>query len=308
VQPTAISTGAAAEESTPHHGTARTITTVVVGTARLQQPGGRRPGHEHVRYERLAAMAWQEVRGERIYYESTGRGDAVLLLPGWAGSIIEFGQLRQELSMGFRVIAADLPGSGRSEPQPRQYAPTFYLDDAQTFRTLLDALDVDAAHLVGFSDGGEVALLMASLRPGQALSVVTWGAAGQVVAPPAGQLDAIENLVDDPAEPLADLAAYLVEAYGVDIARAMASSWGRALRAIIEEGGDISFSRAADIRCPSLLLTGTDDPVCPPSLVQKMADAMPHSTFREVPGAAHDIHRSHQRWLTSAIATWLGDH
>lgn len=253
-------------------------------------------------------MAWQAVRGQRIYYECTGRGDAVLLLPGWAGSIIEFDRLRRELSLGFRVIAADLPGSGRSEPQPRQYAPTFYLDDAQTFRTLLDVLDVDAAHLVGFSDGGEVALLMASLESGRALSVVTWGAAGQVIAPAAGQLDAIENVVDYPIEPLIDLAAHLVDAYGVGNARAMASSWGHALRAIVDSGGDISLSRAMDIRCPSLLLTGTDDPVCPPSLVRKMADAMPRSAFREVPGAAHDVHRSHARWLTSTIATWLGSH
>lgn len=253
-------------------------------------------------------MAWQTVGEERIYYECAGRGDAVLLLPGWAGSIVGLDWLRRELSLGFRVIAADLPGSGRSEPQPRQYAPTFYLDDARTFRTLLDILGVGAAHLVGFSDGGEVALLMASLEPARALSVVTWGAAGQVVAPDAGQLDAIENVVDEPIEPLKDLAAYLVDAYGVDNARAMASSWGGALRAIVESGGDISLSRAVDIRCPSLLLTGSDDPVCPPSLVQKMAGAIPRSTFREVPGAGHDIHLSHAQWLTSTIATWLAGH
>jgi valacyclovir hydrolase len=253
-------------------------------------------------------MAWQAVQGTRIYYECTGRGDSVLLLPGWAGSIIEFDRLRRELSQGFLVIAADLPGSGRSQPQPRQYPPTFYLDDARTFGTFLDLLNVDVAHLVGFSDGGEVALLMAALEPERALSVVTWGAAGQVVAPAAGQLDAIENVVEAPVESLKDLAAYLVDAYGVDNARAMASSWGHALRAIVDSGGDISLSRASEIRCPSLLLTGTDDPVCPPSLVQTMADAIPRGTLREVPGAGHDVHRSHAQWLTSAIASWLGDH
>jgi pimeloyl-ACP methyl ester carboxylesterase len=253
-------------------------------------------------------MAWQTVRQQRIYYESLGRGDAVLLLPGWAGNIIEFDRLRHELSVGFRVIAADLPGSGRSQPQPRDYAPTFYAEDADTFRTLLDDLDVPAAHLVGFSDGGEIALLMAALEPRRALSVVTWGAAGQVIAPAAGQLDGIENVIDDPIEPLQDLAAYLADAYGVGNARAMAKSWGRALRAIIDSGGDISLSRAADIRCASLLLTGTDDPVCPPGLVAAMADVMPRGTFREVPGAAHDVHRSHGPWLAGTIADWIGDH
>jgi hypothetical protein len=43
-------------------------------------------------------MAWQAVRQQRIYYESLGQGDAVLLLPGWAGSIIELDRLRHELS------------------------------------------------------------------------------------------------------------------------------------------------------------------------------------------------------------------
>jgi len=56
VHPTAISTGAAAEETTPHHGTARTTTTVAVGAAPLQQPDrglaprpGRRHHHERAR-------------------------------------------------------------------------------------------------------------------------------------------------------------------------------------------------------------------------------------------------------------------
>jgi valacyclovir hydrolase len=99
-----------------------------------------------------------------------------------------------------------------------------------------------------------------------------------------------------------------VDAYGIANAMAMARSWGAALRAVIDSGGDISLSRAADIRCASLLLTGTDDPVCPPSLVAAMADAMPRGTFREVPGAAHDVHRSHGPWLATTIADWLGDH
>jgi pimeloyl-ACP methyl ester carboxylesterase len=57
----------------------------------------------------------------RIYYEESGSGDPVLLLPGFAGSIEEFSSLREALATGgYRVIAADLPGSGRSEPQPRR--------------------------------------------------------------------------------------------------------------------------------------------------------------------------------------------
>ena len=67
-------------------------------------------------------MAWFEHNGSRIYYEEQGSGAAVLVLPGFAGSIEEFAVLREALvAAGYRVIAADLPGSGRSEPQPRAY-------------------------------------------------------------------------------------------------------------------------------------------------------------------------------------------
>jgi hypothetical protein len=34
-------------------------------------------------------MAWHGARGQRLYYEDSGRGDAVVLLHGWAGSIVD---------------------------------------------------------------------------------------------------------------------------------------------------------------------------------------------------------------------------
>src|SRR5262245_51019309 len=219
-------------------------------------------------------MTWYELDGQQIYYEDHGRGHAVVLLPGWGGSVIDLDRLRRELVAGFRVIGIDLPGSGRSQPQPRQYASTYYLDDARTLIGILDELRVEMAHLVGFSDGGEEALLMAALQPARALSVVTWGAAGQVVASPS-LLRALAHLPDDPIDELKPLAAYLAEKYGVDQARIMASSWAKALTAVIDAGGDISRSKAARITCPALLITGTHDPFCPPSLVQEMAVAIP---------------------------------
>src|SRR5580698_2336759 len=109
----------------------------------------------------IGCMPWHGRDGRRLYYEDTGRGDPVVLMPGWGGTIIELNPLRAALSSGFRVIAVDLPGSGRSEPQPRTYDADYYHDDALTILGLLDGLGVAAAHLVGFSDGGEEAVLIA---------------------------------------------------------------------------------------------------------------------------------------------------
>jgi pimeloyl-ACP methyl ester carboxylesterase len=252
-------------------------------------------------------MTWYGPDGHRIYYEDRGRGDAVVLLPGWGGSIIDLDRLRGELVFGFRVIAVDLPGSGRSQPQPRHYPSTYYLDDARILLGLLDELRVEVAHFVGFSDGGEEALLIAALQPARALSVLTWGAAGQVVASPR-MLRGLAHLLDDPIDELKSLAAYLAEKYGVNEARIMASSWAQAFTVIIDAGGDISRSTAGRIACPALLITGTHDPFCPPSLVREMAEAIPRGAFLEAPGGGHDVHLSHGGWLVSTVAAWLTDH
>jgi valacyclovir hydrolase len=241
-----------------------------------------------------------------VHHEDDGgRGDTVLVLPGWGGSIVDLSRLRQELRTGFRVIAADLPGCGRSSP--REYTPDFYLKDARAFLELLDQLEVDAAHLVGFSDGGETALLMAALAPARVRSVVAWGAAGQIVAPAEG-FGPLERLLDEPTEQLLPLAAYLAEAYGPERARAMAAGWGGALRAIAEAGGDISRSRAAQISCPVLLVIGSQDPYCPPAVVEEFADALPRGRFLELEHVGHDVHLAAPGLLTPVVLDWLGGH
>jgi valacyclovir hydrolase len=146
-------------------------------------------------------MSWHGPPGEQLYFEDTGRGNAVLLMPGWGGSIAGLGRLRHDLADGFRVIAVDLPGSGRSQPQPRRYTAGYYQQDAAVLLGLLDALGIGAAHLVGFSGGGEEALLIAALRPACALSVVTWGASGQIVASPA-ELDELATAISSPTAAL----------------------------------------------------------------------------------------------------------
>jgi len=255
----------------------------------------------------IGCMPWHGPDGHRLYYEDTGRGDAVVLMPGWAGNIVELSQLRAALSPGFRVIAVDLPGSGQSEPQPRSYEAGYYHDDARVLLGLLDALDISVAHLAGFSDGGEEAVLMAELRPGLALSLFTWGAAGKIEATPY-ELTSIESVVDQPTDGLAPLAAYLATAYSPDIARIMTRSWAQAMRDLVAAGGDISRSSAHLITCPALILAGTYDPHCPPDLTRELAALIPKGEFLEAPGAGHAVHLSHAAWLAGQLTRWLADH
>jgi valacyclovir hydrolase len=252
-------------------------------------------------------MAWFDYGDMRIYYEESGTGDALLLLPGWGGTIDELAPLREALAPAFRVIAADVPGSGKSGPQPRTYTASYLRDDARVFLAMLDAIEASPARIAGFSDGGEYALLMSVLKPDAVRAIVVWGAAGSL--PDAPELtEAFSALVDDPIPPLADFSAYMKAAYGESNARVMAQSEAAALRAIMEAGGDISRSHAASITCPALLITGEHDFLAAPALVSAMAHAIPRGEFLEAKGAGHPVHHDRPAWLSETVAGWLSNH
>ena len=253
-------------------------------------------------------MAWFEHGTSRIYYEESGSGDPVLLLPGWAGSIDELNRLRETLAASYKVIAADLPGSGRSEPLPRAYTATYYEDDARSFAALLHHLATGPAHLLGFSDGGEVELLMAALTPDVARSVVTWGAAGALTQEHLPMADAMYEMVDDPIPPLQPFSEYLIASYGEANARASAQSFASALRAIIEGGGDISLSKVGDITCPVLLIVGESDFLIPTPLISQLASRIPTSELVVVEGAGHSVHDDRPEWLAQTVLDWLHNH
>ena len=249
-------------------------------------------------------MAWFEHGYSRIYYEEEGSGDPLLLLPGWSLSIEDMQPVRQALVPRFHVIAADAPGAGRSGPQPREYTAGYYEDDSRSFLALLDELGASPAHIVGFSDGGEYALLMAELKPAAVRSIVAWGAAGSLAAPP-GMLEAMGQLVDNPPPPLEEFSNYLKNAYGEENARTMARSFAKALGEMIDAGGDISRKRAGEIACPALLITGDQDFMATPALVSDIAGAMQDAEYVEAKGASHMVHHEQPEWLVKTIVDWL---
>ena len=252
-------------------------------------------------------MAWFEHGTVRIYYEQEGSGDALLLIPGITLSIEDLVPIRQALTPHFRVIAADPPGSGRSGPQPRAYTASYFQDDSRAFLALLDELGASPAHIVGFSDGGEYALLMAELKPPAVRSIVAWGAAGQIAAP-REFLEAFGQVVDNPIPLLQEFSNYLKGTYGEENARIMTQTAAKGVRGDHRRRGDISRKRAGEIVCPALLITGEEDSMfAPPAVVSEMATAMQHAEFIEAKGAGHLVHHDSPDWLAKTIVDWLAE-
>ena len=229
----------------------------------------------------------------------------MLLLPGFAGRIEELASVIDALTPEFRVVAADLPGSGQSAPIPRAYTPDYYEDDARLFVSFVGEVIGEPAHLVGFSDGGEVALLMAIQDPPVARSVAAWGAAGSLPAQGAGMAAAMGEIVDHPMPGMERFRDYFVGAYGEEDARLTTRSWSAAMAGIIARGGSIARDRAGEITCPVLLITGEHDELATPDVVRDLAGRIPGAQAVVASGAGHGVSWEQPAWLNGTLLAFL---
>jgi non-heme chloroperoxidase len=90
--------------------------------------------------------------GTEIYYKDWGRGPVVTFSHGWPlNSDAWDGQMQFLVQNGFRVVAHDRRGHGRSSQASSGNNMDGYADD---LAAVIDALDLDQATLVGHSTGG----------------------------------------------------------------------------------------------------------------------------------------------------------
>jgi pimeloyl-ACP methyl ester carboxylesterase len=111
--------------------------------------------------------------GASIYYEGSGTGDPVVLVPGWTLNHHLWDLVQQGLERFHKIVAMDPRGAGLSSQDPNlEYSPA---SDVEDLEGLMDALDVPAAHLVGHSKGARTVLSFAMLHPERAQSVCAIG-------------------------------------------------------------------------------------------------------------------------------------
>ena len=133
----------------------------------------------------MSPPAWVSVRtrGGRVeVLDTSATGAAVPLLAahGLGGTGLEFAPLAAEMGQGFRLVAPDFPGTGRSDALPsRLYSMEHFVS---VLRDVLDALALARVVLVGHSLGGKVAVRFAVAHPESVLALVLvapYGLAGQ---------------------------------------------------------------------------------------------------------------------------------
>jgi pimeloyl-ACP methyl ester carboxylesterase len=285
-------------------------------------------------------MPRAEANGIEIEYESMGTGEPLLLVMGIGAQLVMWpdGFCRMLADRGFRVIRFDNRDVGLSSKLHdarapalrtmllrgimglRVEAPYTLSDMADDTAGLLDALDIDRAHVVGVSLGGMIAQTMAIVHPTRLRTLVSiMSHTGSFWRAPASPR-ALRVLLSPPPRDAAEAGQRYLEflratgsrGFPIDesAARARAAraferctyprGFIRQLAALVATGDRTAALRF--VRTPTLVVHGTDDALIPPSGGKATARAIPGARLRLIQGMGHDLPEGAWPVLADAIA------
>lgn len=103
-------------------------------------------------------MAIANVNGTSLFYQITGSGEPIVVIPGLGTTHMFFAGVTPVLARSHQVIGLDLRGVGQSAKPKQTYSMELWADD---IAAILDQLGIKRAHILGSSLGGCVALAFA---------------------------------------------------------------------------------------------------------------------------------------------------
>ncbi|MFF5800487.1 alpha/beta fold hydrolase [Streptomyces albogriseolus] len=248
--------------------------------------------------------------GVEIFYKDWGSGRPVMFHHGWPLSSDEWdAQLLFLVRRGYRVVAHDRRGHGRSAQAGHGHDMDRYAADAATVVAHLGLRDV--VHVGHCAGGGEVARYIARHGAGRVAKAVLIAAVPplmvQTESNPAGLPAEVfdgfrEGVATDRSQFYLDLASgpfYGFNRPGADVSQGVIQNWwrqGMAGSAQAHHEGIGAFSetdftddlRAIDV--PTLLLHGDDDQIVPVAHSARTAVALAgHADVKVYPGLSHGM-------------------
>jgi len=228
------------------------------------------------------------LNGIKLYYETYGQGEPLLLLHGNGQSISAFSGQIPELAKHYQVIAVDTRAQGQSTNGKQTLTYDLFAEDMSA---LLKALNMPAAHVVGWSDGGNTGLSLALHHPQQVKKLVTMGA----------------NLWAD------TLAVTPVTLKEVHKGKTMTTllypinKQARKVRPLMVLLLDYPRMKATDlagITAPTLVLAGEKD-VIQPAHTRLIASSLPHGRAHIFPGLTHYAPHENPAAFNAAVLAFL---
>jgi 3-oxoadipate enol-lactonase len=236
--------------------------------------------------------------GRRIYYDLAGpdTGPVLCITHSLASDSGMWGeQMAPLLQAGWRVLRIDMRGHGGSDPVPGDYTMDQLADDTAT---VLDALGLPPVHYMGLSIGGMFGHSLA-LRHGAKLKSLmlcdTSCASPGTRAIWQPRIDAVRKA--DTVEPLADgtLERWFTPAMKQSnparlkqIRDTIVATTPQGFCGCVAALADFDYSaRLPQIKLPTLVVWGADDPGTPPEGNKRIVSLIPGARGEEIPGVRH---------------------
>jgi pimeloyl-ACP methyl ester carboxylesterase len=239
-----------------------------------------------------------EIPGGQLWAAQVGNGPDVVLVSGLGDTHEIWDDLVPLLADHHRVTLFDNRGVGRS---PRGTRPLSIGAFAQETVALMDALGVDRAHLVGSSMGGAIVQEIALAHTGRVASLAlagTWARPDEHLSRLLRHFSRLHELLDESeCTEAISLWAYSGQAYADGTVDRLMEFMSRstsppqppqvfaetAEAAIAHDAAD----RLGSVGCPTLVIVGGEDRICPLRLSNDLVELVPDSTLHVVRARGH---------------------
>jgi 3-oxoadipate enol-lactonase len=253
------------------------------------------------------------VNGLRVNYEIAGSGPSVTLSHSLACDLHMWDEQMDALTRKFTVLRYDTRGHGKSEAPAGAYTLDQLADDAHG---LLNALGIKQTHWAGLSMGGMIGQTFALKYPGIFKSMVLADTTSRYPADAAGAwADRIQTAQSKGMAAVVDgtLARWFTEPYrktnppgvarvGASIKATPVAGFVGCCHAIPKI--DLTH-RLKEIKCPTLVIVGEQDPGTPVAMAREIHEAMPGSQLVIIPSAAHLSNIEQADAFTAALMKFL---
>ena len=239
--------------------------------------------------------------GWSMHYETLGdrSNPPLFMLSGYSHRIPHWGPVAQGLADRLFLILLDCRGMGESDQRDEPFSIE---DEVGDIGAILDALDVQSTHVLGFSRGGFLAQELALSSPERVLSLILCGT-GHRGPDSVGSSEEFRNATQyTRGQSIEDFYRNMIHTMG-------APGWGerdpdaleRCLAVDVEappgrvglrgQQGAMpawtSHERLHTIACPTLVLAGAEDRVMPPENGRQLNELIPNSTLNLIAGCGH---------------------
>lgn len=214
----------------------------------------------------------------QLYYETYGSGTPLILLHGNGGSINAFSNQIPFFEKYYKVIAVDSRLQGKSGGSPDTISYDLMASD---FCALLNALHVDSAYVLGWSDGGIDGLIMAMKCPGKVKRLAVSGA----------------NIVPD-STALSN--ADIMEMKDFVAHNITAPKKAIALSKMMIDQPNIQYGDLKQIHCPVLVMAGDHDMIKPEHTL-KIFQSIPQASLCIFPDSSHGVCQQHPQLFNETV-------